>query len=125
MVDSEVLRNRDLRVVATVNKKMPIIIELIIALCLIGYNLLEIVRINVLRIDKNALFLGLTSVISIAFGLYLFIKNGLLIDYGTEHEITSNWAGPMWFLGVVCIFIGLGFILSSVLKYVIRKMKRE
>ena len=104
---------------------MPIIIELIIALCLIGYNLLEIFRINVLKIEKNALFVGLTSVISIAFGLYLFIKNGLLIDYGTEHEITSNWAGPMWFLGVVCIFIGLGFILSSILKYVIWKIKRK
>lgn len=101
------------------------IYEILIGLALIGYNSFEIVRINIFKIDKNALLVGLTSMISIGFGLYLFIKNGLMLDYGTETEISTNWAGPMWFLGVVCILIGLGFIVSSILKYIIYKLKNK
>jgi len=63
--------------------------------------------------------------ISIGFGLYLIIKNGLILDYGTQHEISINWARLMWFIGVVCLFIGLGFILSSIVKYIIWKLKRN
>ncbi|HXJ98110.1 MAG TPA: hypothetical protein VNJ50_04635 [Gelidibacter sp.] len=104
---------------------MSILVDIIIAICLIGYNSFEIVRINVFKIDKNALFTGLTSMISIGFGLYLIIKNGLILDYGTQPEISINWAGQMWFMGVVCLFIGLGFILSSIMKYIIWKLKRN
>ena len=104
---------------------MPVLVDIIVALCLISYNSFKFLRINVLKIDKNVLFVGLTSMISIAFGFYLFIKNGLILDYGTQNEISNNWAGQMWFLGVACIFIGLGFILSSIIKYIIWKLKRN
>jgi hypothetical protein len=99
------------------------IYEILIGLVLIGYNSFEIVRIIFFKIDKNALLVGLTSMISIGFGLHLFIKNGLILDYGTETEISTNWAGLMWLLGVVCILIGLGFIISSILKNLIWKLK--
>lgn len=104
---------------------MPILVDIIIALCLLCYNLFEFVRINAFKIDKNALFFGLTSMISIGFGLYLFIKNGLILDYGTQEEISNNWAGQMWFFGVACIFVGFGFILSSILKFIIWKLKKK
>jgi len=102
-----------------------IVIEIGISLLLIGYNSFEIIRINIFKNDENALFAGLTSMISIGFGLYLFVKNGLTLDYGTETEISSSWAEPMWFLGVVCILIGLSFIISSILKFIIWKLKSK
>lgn len=104
---------------------MTIAIDIIISLFLICYNSYEMVRIFFFRIDKNSLFTGLTSMVSIVFGLYLFVKNGLILDYGTQAEISTNWAGQIWFLGVMCIFIGLGFILSSILKYILSTIKRK
>lgn len=57
---------------------MPILVDIIVALCLISYNSFEFLRINVFKIDKNALFVGLTSTISIGFGLYLCIITSLV-----------------------------------------------
>lgn len=104
---------------------MNIVIEILISLLLIGYISFEIIRINIFKNDKGALLVSFASMISIGFGLYLFIKNGLILDYGTETEISTKWAGPMWILGVICGLIGLVFILSSIWKYLIWKLKNR
>ena len=105
------------------NSSMFLIIDILLSLLLIGFNSVEMIRIYVLKKDKNVPLVALTSTISIGFGLYLIVKNGLVIDYGTQAEISESWAGPMWFLGVVCLFLGLGFILGSILKYIFVKLK--
>ena len=102
---------------------MYLFIDILLSLLLIGFNSVEMLRICVLKKDKNVPLVSLASMISIGFGLYLIIKNGLVIDYGTQAEISASWAGPMWFLGVVCLFLGLGFILGSILKYILWKRK--
>lgn len=102
---------------------MFLIIDILLSLLLIGFTSVEMIRIYVLKKDKNVPLVSLASMISIGFGLYLIIKNGLVIDYGTQAEISASWAGPMWLLGVVCLFLGVIFLLGSILKHIFVKLK--
>lgn len=43
---------------------MPIL-DIIIALCLIGYNPYEVDRINVFKIDRNTLFTGFSPLVEL------------------------------------------------------------
>lgn len=103
---------------------MSFLIEISVASILIGYNTFEFVRIGIFKIDKNGLILGLTSMIAIAFGLYLCLKNGIVLDYGTAFEISESWAEFMWNLGLICLCLGFAFIVRSILKYVLWKLKQ-
>jgi len=104
---------------------MTIAVEFIIALILTGFTAYEFIRINLFQRDGNALLAGLSAVLSLGFGAYLWMKNGLLLDYGTATEIAANWAGLMWFIGVVSLLTGLVFLLSSIAKFIIWKWKKK
>jgi len=102
---------------------MNIIIEIIIAGILILFIFFETIRINFFKKDKNGLLTGLASMLSIMFGMYLTIWNGLTFDYGSEEEIAKTHALTMGFLGIVNISIGVLFILISIIKYLIWRIK--
>jgi hypothetical protein len=50
------------------------------------------------------------------FGLYLCIKNGFILDYGTKIQIAQTHAKSMFDFGKTNILIGLFFIVISILK---------
>lgn len=103
---------------------MNIIVEIIIAGLLILYIVFETIRINVFRKDKNGLIAGLASMLSILFGIYLSIKNGLTLDYGTAEEAKNTHALTMACLGLVNILVGGFFILLSIIKFIVWGIKK-
>lgn len=96
---------------------MNLIIELSISSLFSIYMLVGMYRNLVLRKDQNGLFLGLISLFSLAFGVYLWIKNGLILDYGTPKEVANFYAAVGFAFGVANILLGLLFIGISILKY--------
>lgn len=101
------------------------IYDLIIALLLIGYNSVEIIRKVIFRKPSFLALIGLTIPISLAFGVYLVVKNGLIIDYFSDSDILRNWAGPMWFIGIICIVQAavylIDFIIDELRRYLSNK----
>ncbi len=90
---------------------------------MIFFILFEFVQINVFKKDKNALLTGLISLLLLVFSLYLWIKNGLLLDHGTTNEIQNAHAELMFFSAITGLFISLFFISISILKYILWKIK--
>ena len=103
---------------------MNIIIEIFISCILTLYVFIGAIRINLSKKDKNGLIVGLISMISIVFGIYLWIKNGLILDYGTEEELIQTHAQIMFLFGIVNILIGLLFSIISILKYIFWRINR-
>lgn len=68
---------------------MNYILEILISVSMILYVLFEIIRINVFKKSENALSAGLISMLLVGFGIYLWIKNGLILDYGVMAEKAS------------------------------------
>lgn len=103
---------------------MNITVEIIIAGMLALFVLFETIFINIFKKDKNALLTGMVSLLSVLFGLYLCMKNGLILDYGTEQEIIKSHAFTMYVLGVANFCIGLLFIGISFIKYIIWQTRK-
>ncbi len=85
------------------------------------------IQICFLRNDKYALQAGVISLILMLFGLYLWIKNGLISDYREFHVQEIKQAREMFSLALVSLFIGSVFVLSSVIHSLIWhwKLKRR
>ncbi len=96
------------------------IYDLIIAVLLIGYNSVEIIRKIIFRKPSFFALVGFTVPIALAFGVYLLVKNGLIIDYGSEAEMLRYWAGPMWFTGIICIVQAVVYLIY----FIIEELKR-
>jgi hypothetical protein len=62
--------------------------------------------------------------LSILFGIYLLIKNGLVLDYGTVEEVNQSHAQIMFAFGITNGVIGLTFIVISIVKYLVWKIKK-
>jgi len=105
-------------------KKMDIKIEILISGVLTLFVLSGAIRIYLFKKDKHGLMVGLMSMLSIMFGIYLWIKNGMTLDYGTEVQIDQSHAPIMFALGITNIIIGLLFIIVSILKYIVWKIKK-
>lgn len=90
---------------------------------MIFFILFELIKINLFKKDNEALLTGLISMILLGFGLYLAIKYGLLLDYGTADEIINSNAKLMSFFAIANILTGLSFILFSIFKFLIWKVK--
>ena len=89
-----------------------------------SYVLVELIRINFFKKDNNALLTGLISMLLLGFSLYLWIKYGLTLDYGSEEEIYKSEAELMYLIALIGFIIGFGFILISILKMIIWKIKK-
>ncbi len=62
----------------------------------------------VLRIrDKTVknLMIWMFCVLNFIFGVYLWVKNGLTIDYGTQQECTETYAFLFLLIGFIMMFI--------------------
>ena len=94
-------------------------IEIIISVILSLYIIVELIRIIFFRRDNLALFTGFISLISIGFGIYLGIKNGIIIE-----EIQESNAQIFYNFGIANILIGLLFLLISLAKFIIWKIKK-
>ena len=86
---------------------------------MISFVLLELIRINIYKKDNNALLAELISMLLIGFGVYLWIKNGLILDYGIGDEIKSAHAETMFSFAIASVLTGFVFILISLLKFMV------
>jgi hypothetical protein len=103
---------------------MNINVEIVISSIFILFVLALAIRIYLLKKEKAELILVLISMLSILFGLYLCIKNGAILDYGTKIQIAQTHGESMFDLGKTNILISLFFIVISILKYLIWKIKQ-
>lgn len=104
---------------------MDIKIEILISSILTLSVLIGAIRINLFKKKNDGLMVGMISMLSIMIGIYLWIKNGVTFDYGTEIQIAQTHAPIMFALGVTNMLIGLSFIIISILKYIVWKIKRS
>jgi hypothetical protein len=89
----------------------------IIGVLLVFLIVIFSIQIYFLNKHTNALLTGLLSMIAILVGTYLWISNGVIIEYRSEKEIyTSN---AIWFftIGVINLLTGLIFVLISIFKF--------
>lgn len=98
-------------------------VEILILGGMILYVLYEMIRINLFKKNKNSLLAGLVSLLLVGFGIYLSIKNGLILDYGTKEEIIVSKVELMCFFSLLSISIGLLFIFISIIKFVVWRVK--
>jgi len=103
---------------------MNINVEIVISSIFILFVLILAIRIYLLKKENAELILVLISMLSILFGLYLCIKNGAILDYKTKIQIAQANAESMFDFGKTNIVIGLFFIVISILKYLIWKIKK-
>jgi hypothetical protein len=101
---------------------MNINVEIVISSVFLLFVLIIAIRIYLLKKEHDELILVLTSMLSIMFGLYLYITNGVIIDYSTKIQIAQAHAESMFDLGKTNILIGLMFIIISILKRLLRKI---
>jgi hypothetical protein len=103
---------------------MDIKIEILISSIFILFVLIGAIRIKLFNKDNEGLIVGLMSMLSIIFGIYLWLKNGLILDYGTVEEVTQSHASIMFELGITNILIWLIFIVIPIIKYIVWKIKK-
>jgi hypothetical protein len=103
---------------------MDIKIEIIISCILSAFILLGAIRIHFFKKETMELPVSLISLLSILFGFYLWIKNGIILDYGTPEEINQTHTPMMVGLGVANAILGLLFIIISIIPYTARSIKR-
>lgn len=103
---------------------MNYIIEISFSVVMILFVFFELIKINIFKKDHDALVAGLVSLLLLGFGFYLSIKYGLVLDYETVDEIKSTHAKLMSSFAIINLLTGIGFILISILKFVIWKIKQ-
>lgn len=86
---------------------------------------IQTVLIYGFRKEKHEVLTGLISLTIIGFGSYLWLKNGLILDYAPSEEIALKKAESMYIFAVVCLLSGLGFLLLTALKFIWVIMKRR
>lgn len=68
--------------------------------------------------NSNIILAGLLSIIAIVLGTYLWVSNGVIIEYGSEKEI--HLSNAIWFftIGVINLLTGLSFIFISLFNFI-------
>ena len=87
------------------------------------FVLFGLIKINIFKKNSYSLPSALISLLLLCFGLYLSIKYGLILDYGTEVEIKSTHTELMSYFAITSVLTGLGFILISIIKFITWKIK--
>ena len=103
---------------------MNINVEIVISSIFTLFVLILGIRLYLLKKENDELILVLISMLSILFGLCLCIKNGAILDYSSKIQIAQANSKSMFDLGKTNILIGLFFIVVSILKYLIWKIKK-
>lgn len=100
-------------------------VEIFLSGIMIVYLLIELVRINLLKKDNNDLLAGLISVILLLYGMYLSLRYGLKLDYGSLTEIQQSQAQIMSFTAIASLVVSLFFIIISVVKFMITMITKK
>ncbi len=103
---------------------MILILEILTSVALVLYPLIEIIRTSTKREERISGAVKWISVLSIIFGTYLWLKNGLTLDYGTTKEKIESKAETMLYFGLSNMAIGLLIILFLTIWWVFRKIKK-
>jgi len=75
------------------------------------------IQIYIFKKQTNGILTGLLSLIAVVYGAYLWISNGIVIEYGTELEISSTYAVWFFTIGVLNLITGLIFVLTSLFRF--------
>lgn len=97
-------------------------IEIIIPTILLGYCVYRLLKLDFFKLKPNILIAF--SPLLLIIGIYLWIKNGLILDYGTEIEIETNYAIAIYFLGVAHILTAILIMLLSFGKFIWSKINK-
>jgi ABC-type Fe3+-siderophore transport system permease subunit len=101
---------------------MPLIIILGIAIVVSIFLLIELVRNFLFKNNKNGIIAGVVSLLALGFGAFLWIKHGLILDYGSQEDINKNHSVLMGQIGMVLLSLSSLFILLSVIYYFFKKV---
>ncbi len=88
---------------------MSLYIHFVISLALVFYIGYELFKIISSKKDKASLVATVIGGFTIIFGLYLWLKNGLRLDYGTDDYIIQTNAKLLFYLGIGNIIVGTIF----------------
>ncbi|KAA5543961.1 hypothetical protein [Adhaeribacter rhizoryzae] len=101
-----------------------LILEIIISVALLLYPITQVIRRGIRRKEKISGSIKWGSILSIIFGIYLWLKNGLTLDYGTAEEIIESKAEIMFYFGLSNIILGLLIILILAIGWISRKITK-
>ena len=96
---------------------MGFILELAISVMLITSILIGFIRIYLFKKKNEALLLGVISMLSIGFGFILLLLQSLPFIYGTANQTYLSHAKLLLFLAEINIYLGLFFVIISILKF--------
>ena len=100
------------------------IIEISVVSLLTIFILIQFVLINFLKRDRLALLTGLFSMICIGFSGYLWIKYGLIIEYGKTEDILQSQASVLSVVALLGLVVGLSFVALSIVKFIYLKLRK-
>jgi hypothetical protein len=93
------------------------LLQSIIGIALLFLIIAFSIQIYILKKQSNAILTGLLSVVAIVYGTYLWISNGVIIEYGTEAEINSSSAVWLFTIGILNLITGLSFVFTSIFRF--------
>jgi len=95
------------------------VIESIFSLVLLIGICFFSIQIYFFKNNSNAILTGFISMLSLVFGIYLWIMNGVILEYGTEKEIIESNATWLFTLGILNLLSGLAFIVLSISRFLV------
>ncbi len=93
------------------------LLQSIIGIALLSLIIAFSIQIYFLKKQSNAILTGLLSLVAIVYGTYLWISNGVIIEYGTEAEINSSNAVWLFTIGILNLIAGFGFVFTSLFRF--------
>lgn len=87
------------------------------------YVLFVFIRSHIFKKDTNEIIALLVSLLLLGFSIYVWIKNGVLFDYGSEEEIKNAVAESRYIIALLGIICSAGYILITFFKILRWKVK--
>ena len=104
---------------------MNILIEFAFSIFLTVSILVQLYRRHLLQKKTNLVYLQIFSTVSLCLGLYLWVKNGLIVDYGTIKEQDDSFAFYMLFLGLLNLGVSSLFFWVQIFKILNSQLNRN
>jgi hypothetical protein len=100
--------------------------EVILSSLFIVWILIGTIRINFFNKNNEGLLTGLVSLASVVFGLFLILTDGIQFDYELNYnEIHQDISSVNLLFGKANVIIGLLFIIQSLIKYILWRIRRN
>jgi len=100
------------------------IIQSILGILLLASIFILSIQIYLFKNQNNAILTGFLSMLAIVFGAYLWIMNGVILEYGSEKEIIQSNASWLFTIGVLNLLSGLGFVFLSISRFLFYYLKK-